>query len=241
MALVRVAVPVYMPDWLRSTMRQAKRRFCSREKVDIDLAGDRDIEWSFVASHLPCGPGEALDFGCDGTYLSLIAARRGFHVVALDLERHAVPWQHANRHFVQGDLLAARLADASFDLAINCSSVEHVGLVGRYSVSQPQPDGDLEAMRKLRSLMKPEGIQLLTIPIGRDGVFYPWHRVYGKVRLPMLLDGYVVEHAEFWCKSLDQGWALCEREDALEFNAGWDEKRKIYALGCFVLRRPVEG
>jgi len=238
MALVRVAVPIYMPEWLRSTLRRIKRTFRPPEKPDIDLVGDRDIEWSFVASHLPCGPGEALDFGCDGTYLSLIAARRGFHVVALDLERQAVSWQHPNRNFVQRDLLAARLADASFDLVVNCSSVEHVGLVGRYSVSEPLPDGDLEAMRTLRSLMKPEGIQLLTIPVGRDSVFYPWHRVYGKARLPMLLDGYVVEQAEFWRKSSDQGWALCEREDALEFNAGWDEKRKIYALGCFVLRCP---
>jgi len=241
MTLVRVAVPIYMPAWLHSTLRQVKSRFRTQKRVDIDLAGDREVEWSFVASHLPCGPGEALDFGCDGTYLSLIAARRGFHVVALDLERQAVLWQHPNRHFVHGDLLAARLADASFDLVVNCSSVEHVGLVGRYSVSEPLPDGDLEVMRKLRSLMKPEGIQLLTIPVGRDSVFYPWHRVYGKARLPMLLEGYVVDHAEFWCKSLDQGWALCAREDALEFNAGWDEKRKIYALGCFVLRLPVGG
>jgi len=188
MALVRVAVPIYMPEWLRSTLRRIKRTFRPPEKPDIDLVGDRDIEWSFVASHLPCGPGEALDFGCDGTYLSLIAARRGFQVVALDLERQAVPWQHPNRHFVQRDLLAARLADASFDLVVNCSSVEHVGLVGRYSVSEPLPDGDLEAMRTLRSLMKPKGIQLLTIPVGRDSVFYPWHRVYGKARLPLLLD-----------------------------------------------------
>jgi len=118
--------------------------------------------------------------------------------------------------------------------------VEHVGLVGRYGVSRRSPDGDLEAMRKLRSLMKPGATQLLTIPVGRDSIFPPWHRVYGKSRLPKLLDGYAVEHEEFWCKSSNQAWALCVREAALEFDPGWDDKRKIYALGCFVLRRPTE-
>ena len=240
MGLVRVAVPVYMPEWSRSTLRRIRDTFRPPLKPEIDLAGDRDVEWSFIASRLPCGPGHALDFGCDGTYLSLIAARRGFQVAALDLEPDVVHWQHPNRRYVQGDLLAAQMGDAGFDLVINCSSVEHVGLVGRYGVSQPLPDGDLEAMRKIRSLMKPGATQLLTIPVGRDSVFPPWHRVYGKSRLPTLLEGYVVEHEEFWCKSLNQGWALCEREKALEFNPAWDEKRKIYALGCFVLRRPPE-
>jgi SAM-dependent methyltransferase len=236
MGLVRVAVPVYMPEWLHSTLRQIKRTFRPVEKLDIDLIGDRDVEWSFIASRLPCGPGHALDFGCGGTYLSLIAARRGFQVAALDLESDVAHWQHPNRRFVQGDLLVAELADASFDLVINCSSVEHVGLVGRYGVLKPLGDGDLEAMRKLRSLMKPGATQLLTIPVGRDSVFPPWHRVYGRSRLPMLLDGYVVEHEEFWCKSLNQGWALCDREEALEFVPEWDEKRRIYSLGCFILR-----
>jgi SAM-dependent methyltransferase len=204
------------------------------------LSGDRDVEWSFVAAYMPQGPGEALDFGCNGTYLSLIAARRGFKVVALDLESQAFSWQHPNRRFVQSDLLEANLPNASFDVVINCSSVEHVGLVGRYSVIEPRPDGDLDAMRRLRELTKPGGVQLLTIPLGRDGVFSPWHRVYGEERLPALLRGYEVMRAEFWRKSQDRGWAVCDREEALSFECAWDAQRKIYALGCFVLRRPVE-
>lgn len=240
MAFVRVQLPFYVPGWLHPPLRRLKRRLAKQGPGLLDLSGDRDVEWSFVAAYMPQGPGEALDFGCNGTYLSLIAARRGFKVVALDLEGQVLPWQHPNRHFVQCDLLEARLPEASFDVAINCSSVEHVGLVGRYGVSEPRPDGDLDVMRKLRELMKPGGIQLLTIPLGHDGVFGPWHRVYGETRLPALLQGYEVIRAEFWRKSQDRGWAVCDREEALDFEAAWDPQRKIYALGCFVLRRPIE-
>jgi hypothetical protein len=224
---------------LQPALQTLKRRLTQGPEY-IELSGDRDLEWSFVAAQMPQGPGEALDFGCDGTCLSLIAARRGFKVVAIDLENYVLPWQHPNRRFEQCDLLEARLPEASFDLVINCSSVEHVGLVGRYGVSVPRPDGDLDAMRRLRELMKPGGAQLLTIPLGRDGVFYPWHRVYGERRLPALLQGYEVMHDEFWRKSQERGWAACDREEALSFQAAWDAQRKIYALGCFVLRRPVK-
>lgn len=238
MSIVRV--PVYVPKSLIPSLRWLKRSVVGSSECIVDLSGDRDIEWSFVAGHLPCGPGEALDFGSGGTYLSLIAARRGFSVVALDLKQPAPFWQHPNRRVIEGDLLEVDLQNAKFDLVINCSSVEHVGLVGRYSVSDARPDGDLEAMRRLRKLMKPGAIQLLTIPLGRDAVFQPWHRVYGEKRLPLLLQGYRLVHAEFWCKSQDRTWITCGRQEALSFGAAWDRQRKIYALGCFVLQRPIE-
>lgn len=238
MAIVRV--PVYVPKLVMPTLRKIKRSVVGPSEFIADLSGDRDIEWSFIASHHPDGPGEALDFGCSGTYLSLIAARRGFSVVALDLEQPASLWQHPNRRFIEGDLLEVDLQNAKFDLVINCSSVEHVGLVGRYSVSEARPDGDLKAMRRLQELMKPGAIQLLTIPLGRDAVFQPWHRVYGEKRLPLLLQGYRLVHAEFWHKSQDRTWTTCSRQEALSFEAAWDHQRRIYALGCFVLERPVE-
>jgi hypothetical protein len=235
-----VRVPLYIPGWLLPPLRRIKHTVLSTAKTKADLQGDRDVEWSFIASHLPDGPGHALDFGCDGTYLSLIAARRGFRVVALDLEDQIQHWQHDNRDFVRGDLLEVQLPEANFDVVINCSSVEHVGLVGRYNISAPQSDGDIDAMTKLRKLMKPGGVQLLTVPLGRDTVFQPWHRVYGEKRLPLLLCGYEVVYAEFWRKDQSQCWTTCGRHEALNFEAAWDDQRRIYALGCFVLRRRVE-
>ena len=86
-----------------------------------------------------------------------MAAQRGFEVTAIDLE--SVQWYYAHKklHFVQGDILKSSLPTKHYDLIINCSTVEHVGLAGRYGTTYSRPDGDLEAMARLRDLMKPGG------------------------------------------------------------------------------------
>ncbi len=139
------------------------------------------------------------------------------------------------------DLLSLSLPKEHFDLIINCSTVEHVGLAGRYEVTENRPDGDLEAMAYLWDRMKPGGTMLLTIPVGRDAVFAPWCRVYGRHRLPQLLDKYCIEAEMFWVKNQENRWVLCDRDAALNFEASvssWDSLRNVYALGCFVLRKP---
>lgn len=203
-----------------------------------NLAGDRDIEWSWVSSQIPSGEGEALDFGPGGSFLGLIAAQRGFKVTAVDLVPIQWDYVHPRLQFICGDILKLSLPTKHFDLVINCSTIEHVGLAGRYGVTQNNPDGDLEAIAHLREIMKPGGTMLLTIPVGRDAVFAPFHRVYGAQRLPRLLKGYTVEKEAFWVKDSQNRWMLTDRETALDFKASagsWNPLRNYYALGCFVL------
>lgn len=205
-----------------------------------NLLGDRDIEWSWVASQMPPGPGNALDFGNGGSHLGLIATQRGFTVTAVDLGVVQWPYIHPQLRFVQGDILKLDLPLEFYDLVINCSTIEHVGLVGRYSVNDDRPDGDLEAMARLRELMKPGGVMLLTIPVGQDAVFPPMCRVYGEKRLPRLLDGFAVRTEVFWVKDDQNRWVLSDRAKALQFPAAAgsrDALQNVYALGCFVLRR----
>lgn len=207
-----------------------------------NLAGDRQIEWSWVSSQMPYGPGKALDFGCGDIYLGLIAAQREFQVTAVDLVPVRWHYLHPEIQFISGDILKLSLPTKHFDLVINCSTVEHCGLAGRYGVTKQIPDGDLEAMAQLRELMKPGGMMLLTIPIGQDAVFLPMCRIYGTERLPRVLEGYVVEKEAFWVKDDQNRWIPAKKETALSFKAvvgSWNPLRNVYALGCFVLRRPL--
>jgi SAM-dependent methyltransferase len=199
-----------------------------------DLSGDRAIEWSWVASQIPNGPGDALDFGCGLSDLGLVAAQRGFAVEAVDLAPVVWPYRHNQLTFLQGDILDLPFRENQFDLVLNCSSVEHVGLVGRYGVHHERTDGDLAAMTRIRTLMKQGATMLLTIPVGRDAVFRPLHRVYGGERLPKLLEGFAVERSEYWVKDADNRWNVSDESSALAVHS----REQLYGLGCFALRRP---
>jgi SAM-dependent methyltransferase len=201
---------------------------------DGDLQGDRIVEWSFCFARLADGPGTTLDFGADVAFLSLAAAQRGHVVVALDRLPSALDYEHERVEVVQADILARPLRARTFDQILNCSSIEHVGLSGRYG-SAEVPDGDLEAMAILRDLLAPHGQMILTIPVGRDLVCAPKHRIYGAERLPRLLDGFHIEEEQFWRKDTDAGvWEQTGRQMALETEGS----ASFYSLGLFILARP---
>ncbi len=243
-----IQLVVRIPPTLSRPLRALKRRLLkpagtARVRNACNLLGDRDIEWSWVSANMPSGPGEALDFGNGGSHLGLVAAERGFNVTAVDLGPVQWPYAHPHLKFVQSDILALGLPTHHFDLVINCSTVEHVGLAGRYGVSDNRCDGDLEAMARLCDLMKPGGTMLLTIPVGQDEVFPPMCRVYGVERLPKLLAGYEIQEESYWVKDDQNRWIQSARSSALQFkcSAGSpDPLQNVYALGCFVLRRCIE-
>ncbi|MCL4460026.1 MAG: DUF268 domain-containing protein [Chloroflexi bacterium] len=198
-----------------------------------DLSGDRDIEWSWVAAHLPEEPGIVLDFGCGNAFLGLIAAMKGNTVTGLDLEQIRLPFKSDNLEIRSGDILSFDFGETRFDVIINCSSIEHVGLAGRYG-SADVPDGDLMAMERLRGLLKvPTGTMILTVPVGKDSVFPPLHRVYGVQRLDLLLHGFQVIEKQFWSKRSDLNvWVEVSEEEALSLQPS----ESLYALGLFVLK-----
>jgi len=78
-----------------------------------------------------------------------------------------------------------------FDVVWSISSFEHDGL-GRYG-DPLNPNGDLQAMNKLRSYMEPTGLLMVAVPIGRDEIRWNEGRVYGRKRLPMLLENFEVQ------------------------------------------------
>src|SRR5438094_1855016 len=195
-----------------------------------NLRGDRDVEYAWVLAHLPPKRvGRALDFGCGHSYLGLAAAVSGFQTTAVDLRKIEWPYVHQNLSFVQGDVRALPLSSKYFDLIINCSSIEHVGLT-RYGDTR-SVDGDLETMSFLQGLLKPDGTMIVTIPVGRDAVIDGLHRVYGEVRLPRLLSGYAVEQRQFWVKDARNKWVNSTEGIACRTLG----TATSYGLGCFVL------
>lgn len=237
----RNTVKNILPGWLYGSLRTLKEGVRNRAQTNIlprNLLGDRDVENSWVTSQMTDGGGEALDFGSGRSVLGFVAAQRGYNVTALNLEPVDWMYVHPNLRFVQGDVLTTDFPDQHFDLIINCSTVEHVGLAGRYGVNDSRLDGDLEAMTRLSRFLKKSGMMLLTIPVGRDAVFAPMCRVYGEIRLPLLLAHYQVLKEQYWVKNDSNRWEICDKDTALKYEAlasSSDAAQCTYALGCFVL------
>jgi SAM-dependent methyltransferase len=238
----KLLVPIYLPRWLLDSVVKAKRALVpsAAPETQITIWGERSVEWAFLSKEMPSGPGEAIEFGCEEGYMSLVAAQKGFHVIANDLQEQTFIWEHPNVEFRKGDFLKLNFPREQFDLAINCSSVEHVGVAGRYGIEINQDDGDIQVMKRLAEILKPGGLLLMTAPCGNDAVLAPWCRVYGSQRLPTLLQSFRIEKEEYWTKNDKNQWVRSEREAALAFqprNDRVDPHQCAYALGCFVLRK----
>jgi SAM-dependent methyltransferase len=194
------------------------------------LIGDRDVEWAWCLGRLSSRPGRILDLGAGSGMLSLAAAFRGHHVVSVDLEPPSFHFDAAEVDYRQGDFNTMTFDDAAFDQIINCSTIEHFGLGGRYG-SSADDQADLDAMAKLSRILRRDGDMLLTIPVGVDGVFAPRHRVYGEERLPRLLERFDVSDEVYWRKDAADRWRRAPRGDALREPGS----PTSYALGLFRL------
>jgi SAM-dependent methyltransferase len=194
------------------------------------LAGDREIEWTWTLGHITQGPGRVLDFGSGNGMMALGAAFAGNDVVAVDLEPEQYLFAPDGIEYVQGDFNEIELEAGSFDQILNCSSIEHVGLAGRYG-SADDPDGDLRAMEKMAGILKPSGSMVLTIPVGRDAVHEPLHRIYGEQRLPRLLEHWEIREESYRAKPTGSRFEPVTREQALSETGS----ASYYALGLYVV------
>ena len=75
-----------------------------------------------------------------------------------------------------------------FDALVSISSFEHDGL-GRYG-DPINPDGDLKAMERAKNMLNENGVLFLAVPVGKDCLLWNACRIYGEIRLPLLLQGW---------------------------------------------------
>ena len=217
--------------WRRSGLRDWLMPVPSTK--DLDCSGDRAIEFPWCLQFLMRPECRVLDIGSVGSPLTGAAWRLGHEVVSVDLR--AIEYELEGMVFIQADITKVDLPKHSFDVILLCSTVEHIGLGGRYG-SPDIPDGDLQMMRLCQDWLALDGKIALTIPVGLDATVAPRHRIYGYQRLPRLLSGYTVVRKEFWKKNDHNRWVQVSEQTAMQTD-GTDSPS---ALGLFDLSVGVD-
>jgi len=148
----------------------------------------RTLEWLLLAvREHPLSSLDACVFGSVRVNCDLIALRAGAKHVDI-LEYNPPLSEHPDVDCL--DIRTAVGSGRQWDAALSISSFEHDGL-GRYG-DPLDPCGDLRAMREVASLLKPEALLFLSVPVGADCLAWNAHRIYGPTRLPLLLQSWSV-------------------------------------------------
>jgi len=127
--------------------------------------------------------------------LPLYLARKRNKVTVYDVRRY--PETHPNLTVIVGDFLANSLPNATFDLVVMVSTIEHIGF-GCYG-DPVIDDGDRIAIQQVYRVLKGQGRLILTTPFtAQHRIYNGFERWYDMDRVTQLLGGVRILVAEFW-------------------------------------------
>lgn len=165
-------------------------------------ASDRYIEYPWMLENIPIKQGRLLDVGstvCDKLYETL---PKEIEINCLNVNEKKC--KHSEIKFFKCDIRKTDFQDNYFDCITCISTIEHVGVAGRYN-SDDDPEGDIKSMEEIKRILKPKGILLITVPYGIKDML-PINKLYNKGRLEKLFNGFDIENIKF--RKFSERWGV---------------------------------
>ncbi len=165
-----------LPEWVV----KLAYKFVDVEK-NSPVVDERVLEYSFAISKIAkMEPGNLLDIGCVArvNLIPAVACELGWKVWGIDIRDYN--YEHPNFLFLKGDILELPLPLSSFNLVTCISTLEHLGVKGRYGITDSKLSADQETITKIKFLLKPKGRLVLTVPCGEEFKENSLGRVYPK-------------------------------------------------------------
>ncbi|MEA5513692.1 class I SAM-dependent methyltransferase [Nodularia sp. UHCC 0506] len=148
-----------------------------------------------------------LDVGSAESLLPYELASLNYSVTAIDIRPIAL--FHPNLKFVKTDICKPVFSPASFDCIIALSTLEHIGL-GWYG-DEVGVTYDVEAVKQIHNLLKPEGNFIFTVPYGKKALT-PVHRIYDKEALQRLTQSFNITQISYGIRKDYFTWTMTENE-----------------------------
>lgn len=185
---------------------------------------DRYIEYHFAIKNLPKPPAKILDVGCSGSFFPLLLAAFGYETYGIDIRNYPIlnKLQFDNFTFVKEDIRKTSFPDSFFDAITAISTIEHIGISGRYGESQDLSD-DKKAIDEMKRILKPKGIIILTIPFGKAKIIKPYCRIYDSNLIQQRVEGLKIEKEEYYMQDSNNDWYRCSKEEVQDIDAKADK------------------
>lgn len=188
--------------------------------VDVEASGEaarpdgRIIEYSFIMGKLGhAKPARVLDVGCVArlNYLPASLASLGWEVWGID--QREWKFRFPNFHFAREDIRQTSFPDDFFDCVYAVSTLEHIGLSGRYGVTKDDPEGGLRTIKEIARILCRGGRLLVTMPYGKKyQVVKSQKRIYDKQSLEKLFSGWKIEDKILYAQDSDDFWTPVSEE-----------------------------
>ena len=173
---------------------------------------------------------KCLDVGCTdpNNCIPLVLSRLGCETYGVDIRKFELKCD--NFGFLIQDIRRTSFPENYFDFIVAVSTLEHIGLSGRYG-SDRDPQGDRKAVKEMARILKPSGKILMTIPYGKAAIIVdPLHRIYDKRQLSELLGNLRVHKAEYYKRDRAGRWGITTEKNA---------RKERYTIACLSLNKFV--
>lgn len=212
------------------------RLFYLQKQSRHPLIGERSIEYPWVMKKIrgihDC---TILDVGTKEGLPTTDLLLKNNLVYGIDPDiDHDIMGNHIK--IIKGDIRRTDFDDGFFDAVVIVSTLEHIGISGRYHISEDDQAGDLLAMKEIHRILKPGGIILGSVPYGR-GKSLPLNRLYNQKRLDACFEKFSVIGLVYMKYFEEYGfWAEVDQDTADQNN--WDQD-PWYALALFELQKAL--
>jgi len=188
---------------------------------------DRYLEYPWVIKNIDLKRGRFLDVGSTMSVMFRDLLPAEVEVQAIDLNDKII--MDPRIKFNVGDIRKTSFPENFFDCISCVSTLEHIGVPGRYH-SDDDPQGDLKTMQEMKRILKVGGSLLITVPYGRKDVL-PINKLYNNERLGILLEGYEILEKKFM--KFNKEWGFWFEVDEVEAAQTEMLKDQWYAI-CFI-------